>query len=72
VGASNLSNAHIVMCGPESLVRSMKSGMRTHGARHIHAEGFDIRSGFGPDLSRQLDDLTRTGLRRVTSRGRSH
>ena len=72
VGASNLSNAHIVMCGPESLVRSMKSGMRTHGARHIHAEGFDIRSGFGPDLSRQLDHLTRTGLRRVTSRGRSH
>jgi hypothetical protein len=50
----------------------MKSGLRTHGARHIHAEGFDIRSGFGPDLSRQLDDLTRTGLRRVTSRGRSH
>ena len=36
-------------------------------SRHIHVEGFDIRSGIGPDLSRDLDDLVRTQLRRFTS-----
>jgi predicted ferric reductase len=58
-GASNLENAHIVMCGPDSLVKSMRTGLRHQGARHIHVEGFDIRSGIGPDLSRYLDDLVR-------------
>lgn len=70
LGTERLSHAHIVMCGPESLVRSMKSGLRAHGARHVHVEGFDIRSGFGPDMSRQVDDLVRTGLQRVASRKR--
>ena len=66
-GAHHLRNAHIVMCGPDSLVKTMKSGLRSRGARHIHVEGFDIRSGIGPDLSRDLDDLVRTQLRRFTS-----
>jgi hypothetical protein len=51
------------MCGPDSLVKSMKSGLRKNGARHMQVEGFDIRSGFGPDLSRYLDDIVRTQLR---------
>ena len=68
IGAGNLQNAHIVMCGPDSLVRSMKSGLRRHGARHMHVEGFDIRSGFGPDLSRHIDDALGTQLRRFASK----
>ena len=67
-GAHHLRNAHIVMCGPDSLVRSMKSGLRRHGARHMHVEGFDIRSGFGPDLSRHIDDALGTQLRRFASK----
>ena len=67
-GTNHLHNAHIVMCGPDSLVKSMKSGLRKQGAQHMHVEGFDIRSGFGPDLSRYLDDIIRTQLRRFTSR----
>jgi ferredoxin-NADP reductase len=62
--AQNLNSAHIVMCGPDSLVKSMKSGLRRHGARHIHVEGFDIRSGVGPDMSRYVDDLVRSVLKR--------
>jgi predicted ferric reductase len=67
-GSDHLRNAHIVMCGPDSLVKSMKSGLRTKGARHMHVEGFDMRSGFGPDVSRDVDDLVRSQLRRFTSR----
>ena len=63
-----LKNTHIVMCGPNSLVKSMKSGLRQHGARHMHVEGFDIRSGFGPDLSQYIDDLIRTQVRRFMNR----
>lgn len=68
IGASHMQNAHVVMCGPDSLVKSMKSGLRRHGARHMHVEGFDIRSGFGPDLSRYLDDVVGTQLRRFASK----
>jgi predicted ferric reductase len=56
---SDLKNTHIVMCGPDSLVKSMRTGLRHYGARHIHVEGFDIRSGIGPDLSRYLDEIVR-------------
>ena len=66
-----LHNAHIVMCGPNSLVKSIKSGLRQHGVRHMHVEGFDIRSGFGPDLSQYIDDLVRNQLRRLSSRNYS-
>jgi predicted ferric reductase len=62
-GTSNLENAHIVMCGPDSLVKSMRTGLRHYGARHIHVEGFDIRSGVGPDLSRYLDEIVRLRIK---------
>lgn len=67
-GAHHLDSTHVVMCGPTSLVKSIKSGLRQHGARHVHVEGFDIRSGIGPDLSRHLDDIVRSQLRRLTAR----
>lgn len=56
----SLNHSHIVMCGPQSLVKAMKTGLRPFGARHIHVEGFDIRSGFGPDLSVQIDEFVRS------------
>jgi len=68
IGGKQLHNAHIVMCGPDSLVKSMKTGLRRHGARHFHVEVFDMRSGVGPDLSRHLDDVVRTQLRRLTAK----
>ena len=64
-GSDQLQNSHVVMCGPNSLVKSMKSGLRQHGARHIHVEGFDIRSGFGPDLSRYVEDVVQDLRRRI-------
>lgn len=68
IGAGDLKNAHIVMCGPDSLVKSMRSGLRKYGARHMHVEGFDIRSGIGPDLSQYLDDVVRNQISRITTR----
>jgi ferredoxin-NADP reductase len=51
------STAHVVMCGPDGLVKSMRTALRTLGVRHIHVEGFDIRTGIGPDLSRTINNL---------------
>jgi predicted ferric reductase len=53
-----LSGAHIVMCGSDSLVRDMTAAVRTLGAHHVHVEKFDIRTGIGPDLSREVEGLT--------------
>ena len=64
IANQDLNGAHIVMCGPDSLVKSMKSGLRQYGARHIHIEGFDIRSGVGPDMSRYFDDVVRSVVKR--------
>jgi predicted ferric reductase len=50
-------SAHVVMCGPDGLVKSMRAAMRTLGVRHVHVEGFDIRTGVGPDLSRTIHDV---------------
>lgn len=64
VGPNGLGDAHVVMCGPDALVRDLREACRGLGARHVHVEGFDIRTGVGPDLSRQVDSL----LRRVSAR----
>ena len=64
VGPNGLRNAHVIMCGPSSLVKATKIAVRSLGARHIHVEGFDIRAGFGPDLSRPIDRLVGAALRR--------
>jgi predicted ferric reductase len=54
-GGSGLQDAHVVMCGPDSLISSMKKTVRTLGVRHVHVEGFDIRTGVGPDMSVHID-----------------
>ena len=58
-GDEGLRGAHVVMCGPDSLVRSMRSAVQSLGARHVHVEEFDIRTGVGPDLSREIDEIVR-------------
>jgi len=52
------------MCGPVPLVRSMRLAVRSLGARHVHVEEFDMRSGVGPDLSREVEALVREQLAR--------
>ncbi len=56
-GAGGLRGAHVVMCGPEAMVRDMSNAARELGARRVHVEGFDIRTGIGPDLSREIASL---------------
>lgn len=58
-GPAGLAGAHVVMCGPDSLVRAMRVAVRDLGARNVHVEGFDIRSGIGPDRSREIDEMVR-------------
>ena len=40
-------------------MKSMRRAVRELGARHVHVEAFDIRTGIGPDLSRDVDQLLR-------------
>ena len=63
-GERGLAGAHVVMCGPAPLVRSMRRAVRSLGARHVHVEEFDMRSGVGPDLSREVEALVREQLAR--------
>lgn len=63
VGPEGLADAHVVMCGPDGLIKSMRTAVRGLGARHIHVEGFDIRTGVGPDLSRTLHKLMTSQIR---------
>lgn len=58
VGSAGLRRAHVVMCGPDALVRDMREACRALGAGVVHVEGFDIRTGIGPDLSRRIASLT--------------
>jgi len=54
---TSLRGTHVAVCGPASLVAAASSAARTLGAPHIETELFDIRGGFGPDLSRTFDEL---------------
>ena len=58
-GENGLENAHIVMCGPSSLVRQMTKVVRGCGAHRVHVEEFDMRSGVGPELSMEVDELAK-------------
>ncbi len=60
-GEQGLTGAHVAVCGPASLVSLVDRESRRLGASMVEREDFDIRQGFGPDLSRDLDD----GVRRV-------
>lgn len=57
-GEDGLHDAHIVMCGSDSLIRDMTIAVQKLGAHHVHVEKFDIRTGVGPDLSREIEGLT--------------
>lgn len=54
----DLQDVHIAVCGPASLVSLIDSEARRLGASAVEREGFDIRQGFGPDLSREIDGVT--------------
>ncbi len=60
VGLDRLAGAHVALCGPAGLVSSMAAVAREHGAARIEREDFDIRQGFGPDLSVDVDDVLRS------------
>jgi len=57
-GVAGLSGAHVAVCGPASLVTLVDTEARRLGASFVEREDFDVRQGFGPDLSRELDNLT--------------
>ena len=65
-GPDGLAGAHVAACGPAGLVSAAAAGARSAGASDIETEDFDIRSGFGPDLSREVDQLV-AGLGRSPS-----
>jgi len=56
-GPGGLRRTHVALCGPDALVRSMATAARSLGARRVEHEEFDMRQGFGPDISREIDDL---------------
>jgi predicted ferric reductase len=56
-GPAGLRDAHVVICGPGGLVRDLEAAARALGARSVHHEDFDLRQGFGPDLSVLVADL---------------
>lgn len=73
-GHGGLSGAHVVMCGPSGLLRSMSRAARGCGASTIHIEEFDIRSGVGPDLTHEIDNIfneVATHVKKQSSRSAS-
>lgn len=55
-GTDGLAGHHVALCGPTGLVRTMATAARALGANRIEEEDFDIRQGFGPEVSRELED----------------
>lgn len=55
----DLTGAHVAACGPKGLVAMVERTAHRLGATAVESEDFDIRSGLGPDLSRQVADLER-------------
>ena len=58
--AGTLDGAHVAVCGPAGLVASARAAAERLGADEVETEEFDIRSGIGPDLSRDIEDLITT------------
>lgn len=57
VVGDRLQGAHVAACGPAGLVADVADLARRGGAHEVETEDFDIRSGFGPDMSREVEDL---------------
>ena len=67
VVGDRLRGAHVAACGPAGLVADVADAAWKAGAAEVETEDFDIRSGFGPDMSREVDRLVAARL----GRGRS-
>ena len=52
-----LRGCHIMFCGPHGLIRATARAAKARGARRLNIEEFDIRSGIGPDLTHDVDEL---------------
>jgi len=59
-GAIPTADAHVAVCGPANLVADVAAAAERGGAATVESEAFDIRSGIGPDLSREIDELVST------------
>lgn len=68
IGVNGLVDSHVVMCGPDSLISSMTQTVRTMGCRYVHHEAFDIRTGLGPDLSEEIDQVMTKMLEKKSDR----
>ena len=64
-GPDGLAGAHVAICGPAGLVHAASEAARSMGAEKIETEDFDIRQGFGPDLSRQVESTLVSARRRT-------
>lgn len=58
-GRGDLRGVHVSVCGPAALVNAVAAAAASMHAARMHREEFEIRSGFGPDLSREIDALVR-------------
>lgn len=56
---NGMHDHHVALCGPAGLVRDIAMAASARGAVSIETEDFDIRQGFGPDRSREIDDAVR-------------
>ena len=61
-GRTDLRGVHVSVCGPDPLVAAVVHAGRQLHAKAVHTEDFDIRQGFGPDLSKPIDTWTRRRL----------
>ena len=56
---NGMTGTHVALCGPASLISTMSTAAFDRGARSIETEDFDIRQGFGPDRSAEIDRAIR-------------
>jgi hypothetical protein len=45
------------VCGPAGLVTNVVRAARSLDATYVQTEAFDVRGGFGPDLSVTVEEL---------------
>lgn len=59
-GHGGRAGYHVAVCGPADLVHTVAAVARSLGADRVEHEDFDIRHGFGPGVSRELEDAVTT------------
>lgn len=64
VPPGQINGAHVALCGPAGLVRTLQRGTIGLGAQSVEVEDFDFRQGFGPELSREVEELVTTATKR--------